>query len=83
MIAVFFLLRHFRTWATTLLQYLQVLRIQVNLVQKFYYRVMAQVKKKKLKKGKQGAWNENISRILFYSVKQLIKKLYGHIFSAE
>ena len=51
---MFFLLHHFRTWATTLLQYLQVLRIQVNLVQNFYYCVMAQVKKKKLKKEKQG-----------------------------
>ena len=79
---MFFLLHHFRTWATTLLQYLQVLRIQVNLVQNFYYRVMAQVKKK-LKNEKQGAWNGTISRILFCSVKQLIKKLYGHIFSAE
>ena len=78
----FFLLHHFRTWATTLLQYSQVLRIQVNLVQNFYYRVMAQVKKK-LKKEKQGAWNGTISRTLFCSVKQLIKKLYGHIFSAE
>ena len=44
-IAMFCLLHHFRTWATTLLQYLQVLRIQVNLVQNFYH-VMAQVKKK-------------------------------------
>ena len=62
---MFFLLHHFRTWATTLLQYLQVLRIQVNLVQNFYYRLMAQVKKKTKKRITRGMeWNHSKDIIL-------------------